>query len=107
VHCLAYLLLNLDVESEQEIGLNLLLVGSSVSLSQRSVTKLISAGGIKLCRRDKTEKIRSDAASFSESVAPRSTQTESDAIRLLHRRKAKQAYPTTGPLSLSDCLSKY
>lgn len=34
VHCLAYLLLNLDVESEQETGLNLLLVGSLMLLSR-------------------------------------------------------------------------
>lgn len=35
VRCLAYLLLNLDVESEQEYGLNLLLVGLPMPLSQR------------------------------------------------------------------------
>lgn len=35
VRCLAYLLLNLDVESEQENGLNLLLVGLPMPLSQR------------------------------------------------------------------------
>lgn len=42
--------------------------------------KLISAGRIKSRRRDKTEKIRSDTASFSKSTAARSTQADPDAI---------------------------
>lgn len=58
VRCLAYLLLNLDVESEQENGLNLLLVGLPMPLkSARSTMKLISAGRINLYCRGKKERV--------------------------------------------------